>query len=235
MPLEVLLVEDSPGDVRLTSATLVRTSSCTWLPMALPPWPFSDARAATAKPLARGAILHGLRFQTGTTSEDLRVTAYPPAVPDDQVAVHQIGAHLALQHAIAPVADVLEDQQAQHNLGRCAQPTATAALGMPPRQRLVHRSYDLFIRQHSVGVFHPTFAKIAHFFGAGAYLQPLRPRSDLLCRRLCAGGPISRPACRRSTLPDEPPRAPGPCGTGPSLARPAKECDASGFTTTATG
>ena len=49
MPLEVLLVEDSPGDVRLTSATLVRTSSCTWLPMALPPWPFSDARAATAK------------------------------------------------------------------------------------------------------------------------------------------------------------------------------------------
>ena len=36
---------------------------------------------------------------------------------------------------------------------------------MPPRQRFVHRSYDLFIRQHPVGVFHPTFAKIAHFFG----------------------------------------------------------------------
>jgi hypothetical protein len=66
---------------------------------------------------------------------------------------------------------------------------------------------------------------------AGAYLQLLRPRSDLLCRRLCAGGPISRPACRRSALPDEPPRAPGPCGTGPSLARPAKQRDASGFTT----
>src|ERR1700687_4475978 len=67
---------------------------------------------------------------------------------------------------------------------------------------------------------------------AGAYLQLLRPRSDLLCRRLCAGGPISRPACRRSALPDEPPWAPGPCGTGPSLARPAKERDASEFTST---
>jgi hypothetical protein len=82
-----------------------------------------------------------------------------------EVAVHQIGAHLALQHAIAPVADVLEDQQAQYHLGRRAQPTATAALGMSPRQRFIHRSYDLFIRQHPVGGFHPTFAKIAHFFG----------------------------------------------------------------------
>jgi hypothetical protein len=80
-----------------------------------------------------------------------------------EVAVHQIGAHLALQHAIAPVADVLEDQQAQHHLGRRAQPTATATLGMPPRQRFVHRSYDLFIRQHPVGVCHPLFAEIAHF------------------------------------------------------------------------
>jgi hypothetical protein len=36
---------------------------------------------------------------------------------------------------------------------------------MPFRQRFVYRSYDPFIRQHLVGVFHPTFAKIAHFFG----------------------------------------------------------------------
>src|SRR5580700_6780218 len=33
-----------------------------------------------------------------------------------EVAVHQIGAYLALEHAIAPVADVLEDQQPQHHL-----------------------------------------------------------------------------------------------------------------------
>ena len=82
-----------------------------------------------------------------------------------EVAIHQIGAHLALQHAIAPVADVLEDQQAQHHLGRCAQPTATAALGMPSRQCFVHRSYDLLVRQHPVGVPHPAFAKIAYLFG----------------------------------------------------------------------
>jgi hypothetical protein len=36
---------------------------------------------------------------------------------------------------------------------------------MPPRQRFVHRSYDLFIRQHPVGMSHPVFAKIAHFLG----------------------------------------------------------------------
>ena len=82
-----------------------------------------------------------------------------------EVAIHQVGAHFAFQHVIAPIADVLEDQQSQHHLGRCAQPATTAALGMPSRQRLVHRSDDLFIRQHPVGMFHPTFAKIAHFFG----------------------------------------------------------------------
>ena len=64
--------------------------------------------------------------------------------------------------------------------------------------------------------------RVCPLSNAGAYLQLLRPWSDLLCRRLCAGGPISRPACRRSSLPDEPPRAPGSCGTGPSLSGAAK-------------
>jgi hypothetical protein len=31
------------------------------------------------------------------------------------------------------------------------------------RQGLVHRRNDVFIRQHLIGVFHPVFAKIAHF------------------------------------------------------------------------
>ena len=80
-----------------------------------------------------------------------------------KVAVHQISAHLALQHAIAPVSDVLEDQQAQHHFGRSARPATAAALGMSLHQRFVHGSHDLFVRQHLIGVCHPAFAEIAHF------------------------------------------------------------------------
>jgi hypothetical protein len=34
--------------------------------------------------------------------------------------VHQVGAYFALQHFIAPVTDVLEQEQSQNDLGRCA-------------------------------------------------------------------------------------------------------------------
>ena len=82
-----------------------------------------------------------------------------------EVPVHQIGAHLALQHLIAPVADVLEDQQPQHHLGRRAASPAATALGMSFRQSLVHRRNNGLIRQHRIGVLHPVFAKIAHLLG----------------------------------------------------------------------
>ena len=36
-----------------------------------------------------------------------------------EVPVHQIGPDLTLQHLIAPVPDVLEDQQSQYHVGRC--------------------------------------------------------------------------------------------------------------------
>lgn len=88
-----------------------------------------------------------------------------------EVAIHQIGAHFTFQHVIAPVANMLEDQQPQHHLGRRAQPTTTAALGMSSRQRLVHRTDDLFIRQNPVSMGHPTFAKIAHFPGDQAVAE----------------------------------------------------------------
>jgi len=35
---------------------------------------------------------------------------HPGAADPGEVAVHQVGAHLALEHAVAPVADVFEDQ-----------------------------------------------------------------------------------------------------------------------------
>ena len=82
-----------------------------------------------------------------------------------EVAIHQVGADLALKHGVAPVPDVLEDQQAQHNLRRHAQPAAAAALRMAPGQRLVHRRDDALVAQHPVGMLHPSFAKVAHLLG----------------------------------------------------------------------
>src|SRR5580658_9866253 len=45
--------------------------------------------------------------------------------------VDQVGAHLALHHFIAPVADVLEQEQSQNDFGRRAQPAAGPAFGAP--------------------------------------------------------------------------------------------------------
>src|ERR1700733_8311832 len=41
-----------------------------------------------------------------------------------EFAIHQIGADLALQYRIAPVADVLQNQQSQHHLRRETQSAA---------------------------------------------------------------------------------------------------------------
>ena len=93
-----------------------------------------------------------------------------------EVAVDQIGAHLALEHLVAPIARVLEDQKPQHHLGWCTSPAAAPALGMPPRQSLVHRCDNVLVREHRIGVLHPVFTKIAHFLGdqsvAEAELRP---------------------------------------------------------------
>ena len=82
-----------------------------------------------------------------------------------EVAVHQIGAHFAFQHLIAPVADVLEDQQAQHHFGRSALSAAAATLGMPLRQSVVDGRHQLFVLKHLVGVDHPILAQITHLLG----------------------------------------------------------------------
>jgi hypothetical protein len=79
--------------------------------------------------------------------------------------------HFALQHLIAPVADMLEDQQSQDRIGRRSPSSPATALGMAFRQCLVHDRDNLLICQHFIGVFHP-FAKIAHFLGNQAVAKP---------------------------------------------------------------
>jgi len=90
--------------------------------------------------------------------------------------VHEIGAHLALQHLIAPVANVLQNQQPQHHLGRRADPTTTAALGTPLGQRFVHRYGDVLVLQDLIDILHPDFPQILYLCGDQTIAEvPLRP------------------------------------------------------------
>ena len=114
-----------------------------------------------------------------------------------EVAVHQVGAHLALHHLIAPVAHMLEDQQAQDHLRRYAFAAPAAASGMALPQSLVHSRHDLFVGQHPVGSLHPVLTKIAHFLGdqpvaeaqlGAAHLNHASSSRALRCRQPGATG-----------------------------------------------
>jgi hypothetical protein len=80
-----------------------------------------------------------------------------------EVAVDQIGAHFALEHLVAPVAHVFENEQAQDHVGRRAETAAAAAFRMSPPQRLVNQTDDGFIVEQPIGVVHPLLAQILHF------------------------------------------------------------------------
>src|SRR3979490_3407055 len=71
--------------------------------------------------------------------DDLRPGSQPPAphgfgVRDlpcahaGKAAINEIGTHFALQYHVAPVADMLENQQAHNHLGGGAPPAAASAL-----------------------------------------------------------------------------------------------------------
>jgi hypothetical protein len=60
---------------------------------------------------------------------------------------------------------VLEHQQTQHHLGRDTRPAAFTALRMPLGQRLVHCCDNLRVTEQLIGVFHPRFMQVLHFFG----------------------------------------------------------------------
>jgi hypothetical protein len=84
------------------------------------------------------------------------------AADPGEVAVDKIGAHLALEHGVAPVAHVLEHQQPQHHLGRGSEPAAAAAPRVPSGEGLVHRRDDLRVVQHPIGLAHPGFVQVAN-------------------------------------------------------------------------
>ena len=83
---------------------------------------------------------------------------YPSELP-----IHQVRAHLALEHAVAPVTHVLQEQQPQHHLSGRAGPPARAALRPTPRERLVDNLHELAIGEHSIDLAHPLFPQGTYF------------------------------------------------------------------------
>jgi hypothetical protein len=71
----------------------------------------------------------------------------------------------ALDDLVAPVSNMLENEQTEDHFGRRRRPAATAALGTSLGERFVKRRHDLFIPPNLIGVGHPFFAKVAHLFG----------------------------------------------------------------------
>src|SRR3954471_20076577 len=60
-----------------------------------------------------------------------------PCAHTGKVAIHKIGTHFALQYRVAPVADVLENQQPHNHVGGEALTATAAALGTPlPQSRV---------------------------------------------------------------------------------------------------
>ena len=110
-------------------------------------------------------LLDGLRPDRQSPTADRLGVRHLAAADAGEVAVDQVGAHFALENLVAPVAHVLENEQAQHHIGRRAQPTATAALRMSPPQRFVNRRDDGFIVEQPIGVVHPALAQVLHFVG----------------------------------------------------------------------
>ena len=82
-----------------------------------------------------------------------------------ELPVDQVGPHLALEHAVAPVAHVLEHQQPQHHVGRRAAAPAGAAVRPAPRQRFVDQLDEPLVGQQLVDVPHPAFPQRGDIFG----------------------------------------------------------------------
>src|SRR5271166_4133198 len=88
----------------------------------------------------------------------------------------KIGPPFALERLVAPVAHVLEDQQAKNHLGRRAAAATTAAPRMALRQGLIDGRHQLFVRQYSVGMRH-------HGSRRSSTSAAIRPSPKLSCAR----------------------------------------------------
>src|SRR5262245_3584793 len=82
-----------------------------------------------------------------------------------ELAIDEIGAHLPLEHSVAPVARVLENEQAHDHFCAKAAPAARAAQAMALGQSLIGGHHDFFIGQHAIGMDHPFLVKAIDLLG----------------------------------------------------------------------
>jgi hypothetical protein len=101
---------------------------------------------------------------TGLTAQSLGIRHFGGA-DARELPVNQIGAHLALDHRKAPVADVLQQKHTQHDLGRDAQASARPALRVPFQKTFIDRVNQLFVFQDLVRLTHPWLPQFAGLLG----------------------------------------------------------------------
>jgi hypothetical protein len=92
----------------------------------------------------------------------------------------------------APVANVLQQEQAHHYLRRSASSPARAAFGTALGQGLVHGRDQLLVLQHLVGMFHPRFTQIAYFLGNETFTEVECCRRASIIQSCCSPRPASR-------------------------------------------
>jgi hypothetical protein len=98
----------------------------------------------------------------GEPAERLRIGDLAASHPRE-LPIHQVRAHLALEHGVAPVAHVLEQEQPQDDLGGRSQPSARAAVRCAPREGFVDDLHQLPIGEQSIDLTHPVLPQRADF------------------------------------------------------------------------
>ncbi len=129
-------------------------------------------------------LLDDLRAQCNAKlAQRLGVRDFGGADPRE-LAIHKVGADLPLERRVAPVANVLEYQETDDDVDRCALASAGAAVRPSRCQGLVGHVQQQRVVQHAVDVAHPVFPQIADLFGdkavaevelAAAQLDHFRP------------------------------------------------------------
>jgi hypothetical protein len=88
-----------------------------------------------------------------------------------ELAIHEVGADFALEHRVAPVADVLENQQTDRNVNGRSLASTGAAVCPSQRQGCVGHVEQQRIVEHAVDVAHPVFPEIANLLGDEAVAE----------------------------------------------------------------
>jgi hypothetical protein len=137
-------------------------------------------------------VLDDLRFESQSPLIHDRVVRNFTAAHSREGALDQVGPHLALHHLIAPVADVLEQEQAQHDFSGRAPPALGSALGAALGQGFVHAGKQLLIVEQLVGGPDPVVPQVADFLGDERSAKLAWARRASITGHLvgCAGGGI---------------------------------------------